>query len=142
MNKRTGASLWLAGVIAMGLSAPLALAAAAPSQPWMNAHLSPDRRADVLVAAMSRADKLHMIRSVYGAPGGPRNLPMPKGPLGRPVMSRQSRVWAFRRCRRVMPALAWPIRMVRGPAMAPRRCRRAWQRRPAGIRVSRMRAGG
>ncbi|NII11269.1 beta-glucosidase [Oleiagrimonas sp. C23AA] len=48
----------------------------------MNPKFSPDKRADLLVSKMTQAEKLHMIRSYFGSPGGPKGFPMPKGALG------------------------------------------------------------
>src|SRR4051812_11514115 len=50
-------------VLALGLSA-IALVGAAPagpSRPWLNASLSPERRADLTVQAMTRDEKLSLV---------------------------------------------------------------------------------
>ncbi|MGA0587614.1 beta-glucosidase family protein [Dyella sp. KRB-257] len=55
---------------AMAVTAGMSLAASAPAaspRPWMNAALTPDQRADLLVKAMTQDEKFRLIRSEYGA---------------------------------------------------------------------------
>src|SRR6476659_1321885 len=70
-------------VLALGLSA-IALVGAAPagpSRPWLNASLSPDRRADLAVASRTRDENLTLVfgyfatdfsRTKFTAPAGSR----------------------------------------------------------------------
>ncbi|EKQ66102.1 beta-glucosidase [Xanthomonas citri pv. malvacearum str. GSPB1386] len=75
--------LVLAVVMGLGiaLAAPLAVAQGAPSsQPWMDTALTPDQRADRLLAQMSEDEKFQMLRSYFGL--GTDKIPKPEGALG------------------------------------------------------------
>ncbi len=72
----------LATVVMSAATVALPVAAATSSQPWMNTRLSPDKRADMLVAHMNRQQKLQLVRSYYGAPGGPKGKAQPRGAHG------------------------------------------------------------
>ncbi|MES2442335.1 MAG: beta-glucosidase [Pseudomonadota bacterium] len=64
-----GASVLLAGAgIAAAQSAPKSAPrpAASPARPWMNARLSPDRRAQLTVAAMTNDEKLVLVFGYFG----------------------------------------------------------------------------
>jgi len=50
-----------------GLSGTAPAADAPAARPWMNASLSPDQRADLLVKAMTQDEKFRLIRAEYGA---------------------------------------------------------------------------
>ena len=56
----------------------LAAKSTEPSRPWLNATLSPDARADLLVKAMTTDEKFRLIRSDYGS-NLDDNGPQPKG---------------------------------------------------------------
>ncbi|MDE1964303.1 MAG: glycoside hydrolase family 3 C-terminal domain-containing protein [Xanthomonadaceae bacterium] len=62
-------TLLTAGIAASlaGLAGTVAAASAPVARPWMNASLSPDQRADLLVKAMTQDEKFRLIRSEYGA---------------------------------------------------------------------------
>ncbi|WP_049621125.1 beta-glucosidase family protein [Frateuria defendens] len=54
---------------------------AAKAPPWMDAKLSPDARAERLLAAMSQEEKFALLYSDYAMPGDPKGRPVPKGAL-------------------------------------------------------------
>ncbi|AND70269.1 beta-glucosidase [Dyella thiooxydans] len=62
-------TLLTAGIAASlaGLAGTVAAADAPVARPWMNASLSPDQRADLLVKAMTQDEKFRLLRSEYGA---------------------------------------------------------------------------
>lgn len=62
-------------------SALVAQEAAAPARPWMDTKLSPEKRADLLLAAMTLDEKIAMLHGPMAMPFGPR-FPMPKGAIG------------------------------------------------------------
>jgi hypothetical protein len=55
--------------------------AAAPARPWMDTKLSPDKRTDLLLAAMTLDEKIAMLHGPMAMPFGPQ-YPMPKGAIG------------------------------------------------------------
>jgi beta-glucosidase len=82
MNKITNLLLAL-GVSVAALSAASAHAAApAAQQPWMNQALDPDQRADLLVAAMTRDEKLTLLFGYFATDFPPKQYIAGKG--GRP----------------------------------------------------------
>ena len=61
---------------------------AQPGQPWMNTTLSPDARADLLQAQMTRDEELILVDGISGVPWGGFHDPIPdavKKALPRPV---------------------------------------------------------
>ncbi|MCF5930650.1 glycosyl hydrolase, partial [Xanthomonas perforans] len=67
--------------LGIALTAPLAVAQGAPaSQPWMDTALTPDQRADRLLAQMTEDEKFQMLRSYFGL--GTDKIPKPEGALG------------------------------------------------------------
>jgi beta-glucosidase len=64
----------LAFAITAGLAAT-ASAAAPPARPWMDRSLSPDRRAELLVAAMNDDEKYRIIRSDFGLASDKHGVP-------------------------------------------------------------------
>jgi beta-glucosidase len=67
--------------LALGLSA-IALAGAAsagPQRPWLNASLSPDRRAELAVNAMSRDEKLTLVFGYFATDFAPKHSTAPTG---------------------------------------------------------------
>src|SRR3954463_13638515 len=68
-------------LLALGLSA-IALVGAAPAgpgRPWLNASLSPDRRADLAVQAMTRDEKLILVFGYFATDFPPRHSTAPAG---------------------------------------------------------------
>ncbi|OCG88161.1 hypothetical protein, partial [Xanthomonas euvesicatoria] len=62
--------------LGIALAAPLAVAQGAPaSQPWMDTALTPDQRADRLLAQMTEDEKFQMLRSYFGL--GTDKIPKP-----------------------------------------------------------------
>jgi len=55
--------------------------AAASARPWMNKGLSPEKRADLLLAAMTQDEKFAILHGPMAMPLGPQ-FPMPKGAVG------------------------------------------------------------
>ncbi|HWJ68709.1 MAG TPA: glycoside hydrolase family 3 C-terminal domain-containing protein [Sphingobium sp.] len=55
--------------------APVPSAAAPQARPWMDARLSPDRRADLLLAAMTLDEKVALLHGPMAMPFGPFKLP-------------------------------------------------------------------
>lgn len=55
--------------------------AAASARPWMNKSLSPEKRADLLLAAMTQDEKFAILHGPMAMPLGPQ-FPMPKGAVG------------------------------------------------------------
>ena len=69
------------------LVAFLALLVTAPSvnssdQRWRDTSLPPDIRADALLQAMSREEKLSLVQTHYGLGAGPQHRPKPDGAIG------------------------------------------------------------
>jgi beta-glucosidase len=54
---------------------------AAPSRPWSDPRLSPEKRADLLLKAMTFDEKVAMLHGPMAMPLGPK-FPMPKGAVG------------------------------------------------------------
>ncbi|WP_109123475.1 glycoside hydrolase family 3 C-terminal domain-containing protein [Dyella sp. C11] len=72
----------LSGAIVMGLCTWAGMAAAqATTRPWNDTTLSPDARAKLLLAQLTQDEKFQLIRSYYGGPDRPANVPFPKGAL-------------------------------------------------------------
>ncbi|KAF1006128.1 MAG: Thermostable beta-glucosidase B [Luteibacter sp.] len=69
----------LAFAITAGLAAS-ASAATPPAHPWMDRTLSADRRAELVVAAMTDDEKFRLIRADFGQKS--EKLPQPEGALG------------------------------------------------------------
>ncbi|QWT19658.1 glycoside hydrolase family 3 C-terminal domain-containing protein [Bacillus sp. NP157] len=69
----------LAFAITTGL-AGAATAATPPAQPWMDRSLSPDKRAELMVAAMTDDEKFRLIRTDFGMKSDKH--PQPEGALG------------------------------------------------------------
>ena len=61
MTRTLGLSLLLSTALAT-------TAAAAPAQPWMNRKLSPDRRAELVVGAMTQDEKLTLVSGYFATP--------------------------------------------------------------------------
>jgi beta-glucosidase len=72
----------LTGLVVMGLCTS---AGAAPSQtaarPWNDTTLSPDARAQLLLAQLTQDEKFQLIRSYYAGPDRPATAPFPKGAI-------------------------------------------------------------
>src|SRR3954447_20677033 len=68
-------------VLAIGLSviALVGAAPAGPARPWLNASLSPDRRAELAVQAMSRDDKLALVFGFFAPDFPSRKFAAPAG---------------------------------------------------------------
>jgi beta-glucosidase len=64
----------LAFAVAAGLSASVG-AATPPARPWMDRSLSPDRRAELLVAAMNDDEKFRVIRADFGLASDKHGVP-------------------------------------------------------------------
>src|ERR1044072_8179006 len=75
-----GASVALATAgVAAAQHAPKRASASA-ARPWMNARLSPDRRAALVLARMTRAEKLQLVFGYFGTDFPPKNgFKMPEG---------------------------------------------------------------
>ena len=58
----------------MATSAPV-LAHAAPAQAWMNTSLSPDQRADLMIAQMTQGEKLTLVSGYFGTDLGAFHAP-------------------------------------------------------------------
>src|ERR1700759_4111599 len=65
-------SLAIATLLSLLTAVPIASATTAPSasQPWMNRALSPDARADLVVAQMTRDEKRQRVRGTSQPPDG------------------------------------------------------------------------
>lgn len=75
------AALMSAGVI---VASPAGAAAPAPDgtpRPWLDSTLSPDRRADLLIAQMTRDEKIALMHGPMAIPFGP-DRPLPPGAIG------------------------------------------------------------
>jgi beta-glucosidase len=59
-------------LLAVSLAAPGASAQSAAPQPWTNARLSSDKRAELMVAAMTRDEKLSLVFGYFGTDFGPK----------------------------------------------------------------------
>src|SRR4051794_31683077 len=61
-------SRWLGPIwrVALVLSLTATSAVAAPSHPWMNPGLSPDKRADLVIAQMTLDEKIGLLHGSYG----------------------------------------------------------------------------
>ena len=69
------------GTIVLAAGAVTAREAAPAPRPWMDAKLSPDQRADLLLAQMTLDEKIAILHGPMAMPLGP-NMPMPKGAVG------------------------------------------------------------
>jgi beta-glucosidase len=63
---RRGLAALLMLTAAAAAAAPAMAAPASTPSPWMNAQLSPDARADLLLARMTQAEKLNLVSGFYG----------------------------------------------------------------------------
>jgi beta-glucosidase len=83
MKRNAGNALRCAIVFGLAAWAGLALAQQAPaSRPWSDAKLSPDKRAELLLAQLTQDEKFHLIRSYYAGPRKPEDKPVPPGYIG------------------------------------------------------------
>ena len=83
MKRKAGNALRCAIVFGLATWAGFALAQQAPAaHPWSDAKLSPDKRADLLLAQLTQDEKFHLIRSYYAGPRKPEDKPVPPGYIG------------------------------------------------------------
>ncbi|MDY1549779.1 beta-glucosidase [Luteibacter sahnii] len=71
----------LAFAVALGL-AGTATAATPPERPWMDRSLSPDKRAELVVSAMTDDEKFQLIHSKFGRKENDKQASPPEGALG------------------------------------------------------------
>ncbi len=87
----------------------LPLAAQEAQHPRLDKSLAVEKRVDLLLGQMTSDEKvalLHGPMAVAFVPG----MKMPEGAIGSAGYVPATSGWAFRRCRRAMPASASPIR--------------------------------
>ncbi len=83
MKRTAGNALRCAIVFGLATWMGVALAQQAPvAHPWSDAKLSPDQRADLLLAQLTQDEKFHLIRSYYAGPRKPEDKPVPPGYIG------------------------------------------------------------
>lgn len=83
MKRKAGNALRCAIVFGLATWMGVALAQQAPAaHPWSDAKLSPDQRADLLLAQLTQDEKFHLIRSYYAGPRKPEDKPVPPGYIG------------------------------------------------------------
>jgi len=83
MKRKAGNALRCAIVFGLATWMGTALAQQAPAaHPWSDAKLSPDKRADLLLAQLTQDEKFHLIRSYYAGPRKPEDKPVPPGYIG------------------------------------------------------------
>ena len=83
MKRKAGNALRCAIVFGLATWAGFALAQQAPAaHPWSDAKLSPDKRADLLLAQLTQDEKFHLIRSYFAGPRKPEDKPVPPGYIG------------------------------------------------------------
>ena len=83
MKRKAGNALRCAIVFGLASWMGLAMAQQAPvAHAWSDAELSPDKRADLLLAQLTQDDKFHLIRSYFAGPRKPEDKPVPPGYIG------------------------------------------------------------
>lgn len=65
LHKTCIASFIGAALLALGGTC-VAVPASTPARPWMNTHLSPDQRAELVLKAMTQDEKFHLIHTQFG----------------------------------------------------------------------------
>ncbi|TFI58991.1 glycosyl hydrolase [Sphingomonas parva] len=77
MSKRFTALALAASMLALTTGGPAATAVPA-ARPWMNTALTPDQRTALVVAKMTREEKLRLVKGFFGTDFAPKNFKAPK----------------------------------------------------------------
>ena len=74
----------LRSAVKLGLAAWMctAIGQVPSARPWSDSKLSPDLRADQLLAQLTQDEKFHLIRSYFAGPRKPEDKPVPPGYIG------------------------------------------------------------
>ena len=120
--RHTGISL----IACLAFASSIDAAADGGDKPWLNPALDPDRRAELVVAQMTREEKQGLVFAYFGTDAPWKKFTTsPEALAARPVMCRASRVWAFRRNGPPTPASASRRREARKTSASAPRCPRA-----------------